>query len=705
MLKYQFIMHRISPLILFIFLCPIFVKAQANPIQLKFEDGHVKALFKTKGGERQFTLDAFMPSTTRDPNTELVFQDSSGIRTRMHIQYFGHACEITSNEKKTAYGLQWDIYIDGEGSDWTAPIESRLQWDDARSLQLWTTWADNHLKYGSDEWQDPFVPSPFRDLALVYGGASHLSHDAFVTPIASSFLKDENIGLSFIQSLKDTILDLEMHTSADGQIAYRHLNHRIGRGHTIHICHQIVLHEADWRAGMAWVIENYKNYFSPGEPLVNKIAGCGAYSSYEGELDTAEYRQMGFSLNWKASLDFPYMGLFIPPVKNDDELWLKYQQSGVKVGDGYASVNRLNEYSKHLAQMGFHTISYFNVAEFGNGIVYPYKGRTVPDDELWKNPNDFVYNKLKQAMLKPAGVLPSWDDRPLFSNWEDCIVLDPGDPAYRSFLVDQARLHIEKIPSSSGICIDRMDWLRYYNSNADDGVSMVQQQKTRALVMSWKEIMGQIGPMMHAAHKVIYCNPLNRRIDLMSQVDGIYDEFGYMPSSLNLCAQMAFLKPIIAWTASRENLMPNPDAYFQHHLYLGAFLTVPYPGNDHCIIPDAWAEKYYADYGLLLQALKGREWIMSPHVVEVEDGWAKANVFKANDKIIIPVVLGGDTSQASVILRLPFSVLGTENLTVKVLYPGEKDWQTLKTTKYAREMRLAVPLKRGCALVSLEGKY
>ena len=409
---------------------------------------------------------------------------------------------------------------------------------------------------------------------------------------------------------------------------------------------------------------------------------------------------MGFALNWKASLDFPYMGMFIPPVKSDGELWTRYRQGGEKIGDGYASISRLEAYSKRLAQMGFHTLSYFNVAEFGNGIVYPYKVRTVPADELWKNPNDFVYSKFKQAMLKPAGMLPPWEDRPLFSNWEACVVLDAGDSTYRSFLVQQARLHIQKIPSSSGICIDRMDWLRYYNTKADDGVSMVGEQKTRAMVLSWKELMAQIGPVMHAAHKVIFCNPLDRRIDLMAHIDGIYDEFGYVPSSLNLCAQMAFMKPIIAWTASKENLQADPDAYIQRHLYLGAFLTIPYPGNDHCITPDAWAEKYYSDYGMLFTAIKGREWVMLPHVVEVENGAARANVFTVNGKIIVPIVLGGANHQATVILRLPNSLV-KESLTVKVLYPGDNSWSTLETVKPSGEMRLTVPLKRGCALLSV----
>jgi hypothetical protein len=207
--------------------------------------------------------------------------------------------------------------------------------------------------------------------------------------------------------------------------------------------------------------------------------------------------------------------------------------------------------------------------------------------------------------------------------------------------------------------------------------------------------------MMHAAHKVIFCNPLNRRIDILQHIDGIYDEFGYLTYSLNLCSQMAFFKPIIAWTYSKDNLQPDPDAYFQRHIYMGAFITVPFPGNDHCITPDKWADKYYADYGMFFTALKGREWILSPHVVEVENNLAKANVFKTNAGVIVPVVFGGKTQKASVLLRLPYSALEKRDLEIKVLHPGEKTWRVLKKVKFTKVIKTEVPLERGCALICI----
>ena len=280
--------------------------------------------------------------------------------------------------------------------------------------------------------------------------------------------------------------------------------------------------------------------------------------------------------------------------------------------------------------------------------------------------------------------------------------MDPGDSTYQVFMLNQAKLHIDKIPASSGICIDRLDWLRYYNGGADDGVSLYNGNKVRSLILSWNDIMNKLGPLMHGNNKVILCNPLYRRIDLMRQIDGIYDEYGNKPSSLNLCAQLAMHKPIIAWTVKIEDFQPDPDSYFQHHLYMGAFLTVPFQGNDHTIRPDPDIEKYYLDYGSLLQAIKGRQWVLIPHVIEIENNLAKANVFRVNESIIIPVINGADNLNVKLLLRLPYNLLAKDKIMFSVLYPGTVKWKKVAIKKYSEILELSVPLQRGCVLISLK---
>jgi len=99
--------------------------------------------------------------------------------------------------------------------------------------------------------------------------------------------------------------------------------------------------------------------------------------------------------------------------------------------------------------------------------------------------------------------------------------------------------------------------------------------------------------------------------------------------------------------------------------------------------------------------LKGREWILFPHIAEVEDNLAKANAFKTNGGVIVPVVFGGKTQKASILLRLPYSALRKKDLEIRVLHPGEKNWRVLKKVKFTKIIKTEIPLERGCALISI----
>ena len=343
-----------------------FANAQKYPIQIKYYDGGIVADLQNSGINRKFSLETLLPITKLNTKAEKVISGENTIRTIKNIRYFNNECIVTNTVAKMPYGLKWDIEITGLGEAWSVPIETMLKWDSKASIQFWTTWPDNQLNTNLTNWEDPFVTTSFQNLDLVYGGETHLSRSSFVVPIASSFFNEKNLGISFIQSLNDTILDLKMRTSDSGTISYIQTNRRISSKNSIHISHRIVLHKADWRAGMGWVYENYKSFFLPKEPLVNQIAGCGAYSSYEGEIDIEKYKKMAFSFNWKASFDFPYMGMFIPPVKSDSEKWVKFSFNEKAET---TSIQRLRNYSEQFRKKGFYTLSYFNVTEFGNKIV------------------------------------------------------------------------------------------------------------------------------------------------------------------------------------------------------------------------------------------------------------------------------------------------------------------------------------------------
>lgn len=410
-------------------------------------------------------------------------------------------------------------------------------------------------------------------------------------------------------------------------------------------------------------------------------------------------KAMAFMVNWKASFDFPYMGMFLPPVA-DDTVWRSY-------GGRSVSINSLAEYSHKMKERGFHVLNYLNVTEFGAKIEFPAPQREVESDELlWKNCNDFVYTKLADAIiLTPEGETPHkghyGDTRPglPYWTWGRAIVLDPGEPVYQGFLISQVKRHIEKLPDSSGFCIDRMDWPCLYNHQRDDGVSWFGNQAVRSLNYSWRDLMSKLGPLVHDAGKVLYCNNHVKRVEQLRHIDGVFEEFTYSGMALNTTSLLGVRKPVLGWTIREEQLKPDPDAFFQKYLYLGVFPMCPFPGNDHSLRPSEWVDKVYLDYGPLMTLMRGKKWVLEPHVVRVPDGDAKANLFEVPRGVIVPVVYAENTDFVKVVLQS--SKLFDGEFNAQVVHPGAAGAVPAAVTREAGVMKLDVPVKRGCGMVQL----
>ena len=591
--------------------------------------------------------------------------------------------ETSAEFRNSPEGLGWDWECNSNShKPWTAPIDTIFQWPDPAQAKIWLPRG-----YGS-QWQDPLIPQPFVDRTYDYG-AFFNREDGLSLPMASILDAKNDVGITLVQSPDDVLLDMQISTSASGEIRFSRAFHRLGgKQSKIKFHMDLLVHEPDVRAALHAVVSRYPEYFDPPCKLAHQVGGGGAYSGWEGPLDAKRLSAMGFTMNWKASIDFPYMGQFLPPV-NDDEKWNRFAGGGE--GDftaadegryGQTSIHQMSAYSSAMRAPGFHVLNYFNVTEFGANITYPAPP-PKHDSHLWSSANDFLHDSFEDAVLKAPS--PLW-------TWGDGVIMDCGQEDYRDFLIEQAKRHVEKLPDSSGICIDRMDWLTRYNPNADDGATWIDGP-SRHLRRSWVALMQELGPIFQSAGKVIFGNDMDRRLELMRHVDGFYDEHGYFPYNLNTSAFLALRKPLVCWTSDENPFGTDPDEYFQRHLYLGAFPTVPFPQNDHSVLPSEANDRLYLDYGPLFNALRGRTWLLKPGIVEVPDGTAKANVFETPAHYVVFVGLAGKKNNVQVKLRgLPGAAT--------VLHPGGAGGNA--------ELRIGeggssteVPLVRGCAILIL----
>jgi hypothetical protein len=616
--------------------------------------------------------------------------------------------------------VRWEIEVVSEGEPWTTPITTELNYPSTSATRFWTAWTDPVWTRDSDtdkqtgRWSYPLLLRPLANVSWTYGGRN-TSADHIVLPLATIAEPAEDFGLSIVFSPEDVLLcDSSLGTTTSGALRYSRPNYRLGGGRSVRFEMNLVAHEADWRGGLRWMTARYPLFFDPPNPHADQMAGCGAYSGDEDLIDVAKYKMMSFRLNWKLCDDFPYMGMFIPPVTNADETWEREWQDEPEVADKphETSTRRMNDYAHYLRTNGFYVLDYFNVTEFGKDMFEHPPTRKPGDPELWKDPRALLETDFPRALLV-GGNRPT-----AYGAW----VVDPGDPDFEKFLLEQADRDIRWLPDSGGICIDRTDWLVRNNSHGDDGVSWFGKP-VRALSRSWDDLLSKLGPKMHSAGKVIFASPLYARLDLFRQIDGIYDEFGYDGRAVNGSALMGMRKPVLTWTYNESVFRPDPDSFFQQHLLLGAYPTAPYPWNNHCIIPDmTWnefygkystlferdtghlwmkPEQYYLAYGPLLNAMRGKKWVLAPHCVEVVGDVAKVNLFEVPGGYAMPVTFGGKAEFADVLIK---NVPGLDATKISVLHPGAEAPRPLSAdASHGKDgaVRLHVPLVRGCAMVLL----
>jgi hypothetical protein len=658
--------------------------------------------------------------------------------------------KVTLNESffPAKDSVRWEMRMDGHGAGWSTPIETHLEIMGAAEKKFWTAWGDpepdeprlktepwpdvffDSLKWfdakEGPKWADPLVLTAFRNRTFYYGSVYYqyeksasywympIFNDTFCIPLATVVDEANDVGMSLALSPDDVLLDMTMETTAAGGIKFSRLFRRISESSPVDFAMDLTAHEPDWRGGLRWMTERYPEYFHPPLASAGELGGTAAYSTFEGDLDVSKFKRMGLTVNWKMASDFPYIGMWMPPVP-DGEKWtrLKPWSDEPKIFIGpFASVPQMAAYSRKMRQAGFHVLNYFNASEFGDHIKYPAPPfrRSPADPDFWKDSNDFLYANFSDAIVLHSEKTPAdgqWGagysvaPGPMGGGWSwGCIILDCGEPSYQNFMLDQARKLIEKIPDSSGMCIDRLDPLRVYNFQRDDGVSWYDGP-VRSLITSWKDFSEKLGAVQHNAGQTLFVNNHVKRLDILRHVDGLYDEHADFGPSKNMNALLGMFKPTIGWAREEDKFKPDPDTFMQRYLYLGTFPMAPFPQNDHSIMPSTEGDKIYTDYGPMFTAMRGRKWVLLPQAIEIDQGEAKANLFKVPGGYVIPVTLGGSAANSSLTLRgLPEIVAGNK-LKCEVIHPGDTEWTKCAFRQKDSAIAIRVPLSRGCAMLRL----
>jgi hypothetical protein len=632
---------------------------------------------------------------------------------RLYVDSAGHQAVVTDKFAPAGKGISWQVDVKSDDAPWTVAIVSALRSYDIKNTVFWTALgtpdlsatgldpqlADNIQKSkttNSSSWSDPLVPFGFVNRIWHYGNVGGrknvpIDDDYTELPLFSFLFPKTDNGISLVLSPEDVLLKVDLLLSANGNAQFARTQYRLGNSKTISFHMTLTPHEADWRGGLRFLVDKYPQYFDAPVSKNQLMVGCGAYSSGEEMIDVRKFKKMSFGFNWKLSDDFPYMGMFIPPVKSMDEVWTRScGEPSAAYLDSTTSCRRMNDYALYMKKNGFSVLSYFNATEFGkdmnsNGLRVAQ--RLKGDPELWKDPAAFVKYTMPEAIVDPK-----------MEGGYAAYVMDPGESRYQEFILEQAKRNCDMLPATDGICIDRADWLSSWNLHADDGISLVEGRPARSLLLSWINLMEKLGPMMHRRNKVIFSNLMTVRLELMKHLDGIYAEYGQNGNALNSAALLCLRKPAICWTYNATLNEPDPDAFMQRHLYMGCFPTAPFPHNNHCITPEPAADSLYIEYGALLNAIRGKKWVLAPHCVEASASGVKVNLFEVPGGYALPVTFGGAAGEVEVVVR---NIDGVNKLHAEAVLPGVEAPVAIQSKVKNNTLVLKVPLKQGCAMVKL----
>ncbi len=662
--------------------------AEAGDLQIGLDGQDRTYLFWRQAPDRSMRFETTLAGGKLSAAAYRVLAGGGAELTRQ-VAVGAHTASIVECFRPDGNSIAWTTEIQGQGDTWSVPIRTYLTWPALPATLCWAPWSDPRPEKAPRGWHDPLIPVPFASRTLVYGGPDPtVSSPGFSLPFFS-ILEGEN-GLSWQQAVEDFPINMQMRTTAWGDVTLDRMQQRITSHQPVRWRMRFVTHEADPRAALGSYVERHSEYFRPPNPRIWEIMGNGTYSSYRGEIDARKYARMGYLVNWRfPEYEYPYIGIFVPPVPRDDEVWVTDQGTTM-------SLREMQEGVARTRRQGFHLLSYFNVFEFGRDCKQEDPAPLVQSEQredYWRNPNDMAWHVFRDA-------LPYASPGRLYGAWKGGVVIDPAEASYSDHLLGMARQYLEKVPESDGLCIDRLDISAVFNTTRDDGVSWYQNSPARSLLTSWLAVMDRVGPVMHQADKVIVANPIRRRIEMMRHLDGFYDESGQNPLAFNLAAFLALRKPYVAWTQSIQD--PTPDEFFQRHLYMGSFVTVPFREVSHTLpLSGPEVDRQFLDYGPLFDALRGRQWVLQAGVIRADGEGVKANVFEVPGGFVVPVGFAGQRASVTVRLQgLPWPE-GVSQFRAESIRPGELAWAPLKSEERSGTIELEIPVVRGCAMARL----
>ena len=376
---------------------------------------------------------------------------------------------------------------------------------------------------------------------------------------------------------------------------------RSGGGHSPKASLILIAHEGDWRPGLGWLFDKYKDHFMPGNAKVHDIEGsmvCGCMGGHQevsSEKTIAQLKKAG--LAWEEiHCYFPHYGVYVP----EKEPWWSLEKLHKRPKPYRVTTKKMKEYIDFLHKQDVKNVLYWHT-----GLIY---GKLAKKNQAESISRDADGNELLHMRHGHAYYWVNFD-----------VNLPAGE-----YMLDQARKLIETYPKTDGLFIDNLCY-RYFDFGHDDGITMVDGKKCYKVTFAYPELIKKVCELAHKKNKVTFCNgPVN--VEIQRHIDGHMAE-GANPELLAYVGYLGLVKPIVSlpYNMAEETIIGC--------LKYGAYPSVVFAPTEEDI-------DLFVRYRPVFDCFRGRRWVLTPHALRLPEG-IDGNIFKTRGgDYIVPLLPG-----------------------------------------------------------------
>ncbi len=519
--------------------------------------------------------------------------------------------EVSQLWTPTSGGLAWELSFMGNGP--RAAHEVILELPVLSPTAQVFTPSNRGVMQVSD--YPTFNHAPY----ATYGLSWEVIHAYYVLPLVSIFNTNQDSALTIALPADVQIPHLQVSWTDSRNLRLTLAHRGMGGGRASPLKLLFYTHAADYRSVLKVYSDDFPRYFRPTLPR-SRYEGAFYYHHIQDHPPLEEMARQQIRYIWTFPW-FTHVGEYLPK----ENEWIPYSYSNWwRLGE-MMNDEKIRAFIKGMESQGVGVYGHMCLNEFGGPGSYDgveLGGNSSRIEQIRNSlfPNAMVKDKHLQDII----------------SWEGCKVMNPDRRyGFFSYLLEQLRAQLERLPEIKGFIVDRLDWSSIYDYGHDDGLTMIGEKSISSMAVPMAEIVQEFCRINHDAGKRVFINH-SYRIEVLRDVDGYCYEIEFLPA----LSYLAPYRPVSAWNF-RKNYHGDLfqfEAQLKRRLQFAVFPHMIAHEFPICQQPpDRRAADFLEIYAPLFSTLLGKEQVLLAHCVTAS-GANDVNLYINGDgNYVVPV--------------------------------------------------------------------